>query len=147
MIYVASSWRNKFQPMVVAGLRTAGYEVYDYKTDGASFDWNDLGTYKQGDQWMPRMLEMSLCHGVAKRAFVHDMTALHRASACVLVLPAGRSAHLEAGWMAGKGQPVFIYAEERIEPELMYLMNGSGGNIHITMNELLEAMRAAGVTP
>lgn len=28
-IYVASSWRNTYQPGVVAALREAGHEVYD----------------------------------------------------------------------------------------------------------------------
>ena len=30
-IYVASSWRNKYQPEVVAALRKAGHEVYDFR--------------------------------------------------------------------------------------------------------------------
>lgn len=30
-IYVASSWRNPYQPEVVAALRKTGYEVYDFR--------------------------------------------------------------------------------------------------------------------
>lgn len=30
-IYVASSWRNQYQPEVVATLRAVGHEVYDFK--------------------------------------------------------------------------------------------------------------------
>ena len=30
-IYVASSWRNKYQPEVVAALRKAGHGVYDFR--------------------------------------------------------------------------------------------------------------------
>ena len=30
-IYVASSWRNAQQPAVVARLREAGHEVYDFR--------------------------------------------------------------------------------------------------------------------
>ena len=30
-IYVASSWRNPYQPEVVAALRKAGHEVYDFR--------------------------------------------------------------------------------------------------------------------
>ena len=30
-IYVASSWRNKYQPEVVTALRKAGHEVYDFR--------------------------------------------------------------------------------------------------------------------
>lgn len=38
----------------------------------------------------------------------------------MLVLPSGMSAHLEAGWCAGKGKPVAIYVPEFKEAELMY---------------------------
>ena len=30
-IYVASSWRNEYYPEVVAKLREAGHEVYDFR--------------------------------------------------------------------------------------------------------------------
>lgn len=30
-IYVASSWRNKYYPEIVAKLRMMGYEVYDFR--------------------------------------------------------------------------------------------------------------------
>jgi len=32
-IYVASSWRNEYYPEVVAKLREAGHEVYDFHND------------------------------------------------------------------------------------------------------------------
>ena len=38
----------------------------------------------------------------------------------MLVLPCGRSAHTEAGWMAGAGKHVIAYIPEMVEPELMY---------------------------
>ena len=31
-IYVASSWRNTFYPEVVARLREAGHDVYDFRS-------------------------------------------------------------------------------------------------------------------
>ena len=42
------------------------------------------------------------------------------ADTCVLVLPCGRSAHTEAGWMAGAGKRVIAFIPEMVEPELMY---------------------------
>ena len=42
------------------------------------------------------------------------------ADACVLLLPCGASAHLEAGWFSGAGKPVAVVAPEIREPELMY---------------------------
>ena len=32
-IYVASSWRNEYYPEVVAKLREAGHDVYDFHND------------------------------------------------------------------------------------------------------------------
>ena len=49
--------------------------------------------------------------------------AMQWADTFVLVLPCGRSAHLEAGWAIGAGKPTAILLnEERFEPELMYRM-------------------------
>lgn len=45
---------------------------------------------------------------------------LKQADTCVLVLPCGRSAHTEAGWMAGAGKRVIVYIPEMVKPELMY---------------------------
>ncbi|MDT9694044.1 hypothetical protein Q5762_38105, partial [Streptomyces sp. P9(2023)] len=40
----------------------------------------------------------------------------------VMLLPSGRSAHLEAGWFAGKGKRVIIVTRDGEEPELMALL-------------------------
>ena len=47
--------------------------------------------------------------------------------ACLLLLPSGRSAHLEAGWSLGAGKAVAVLCHycldpDEFEPELMYLM-------------------------
>jgi hypothetical protein len=52
------------------------------------------------------------------------MNALAAAEATVLVLPCGRSAHLELGYAVGKGQRTFVLCDSTLdEVELMYLMN------------------------
>jgi len=38
-IYVASSWRNKYQPGVVLTLRSLGHQVYDFRGKGSG--WGD----------------------------------------------------------------------------------------------------------
>lgn len=59
-------------------------------------------------------------HPLAERQFEADLEALKAADTCVLVLPCGRSAHTEAGWIAGAGKRVIAYMPEMVEPELMY---------------------------
>jgi nucleoside 2-deoxyribosyltransferase len=61
------------------------------------------------------------------------------ADCCVLVLPCGRSAHIEAGYMAGRGKPVWVLAVEPCEPELMYKLCKPGGLV-TSVVELLGAM-------
>ena len=59
------------------------------------------------------------------------------ADACVLVLPCGRSAHTEAGWMAGRGKKVVVYIPKMEEPELMYkLFDKVAG----TLDEVIKAL-------
>ena len=52
--------------------------------------------------------------------FQTDLDALHWADTCLLVLPCGRSAHTEAGWMKGMGKKTIVYIPQMQEPELMY---------------------------
>lgn len=61
-----------------------------------------------------------LHHPKAEKQFAADLEALKWADTCVLVLPCGRSAHTEAGWMAGARKRVIAYIPEMVEPELMY---------------------------
>ena len=64
-----------------------------------------------GPTWMktPRIGRLSSMlrdwtHPLAERQFAADLVALQQADICVLVIPCGRSAHTEVGWMAGKGK-------------------------------------------
>jgi nucleoside 2-deoxyribosyltransferase len=44
----------------------------------------------------------------ANHVFRYDRSHLDRASAGILLLPAGKSGHLEAGYLIGQGKPVWI---------------------------------------
>lgn len=124
MIYVASSWRNEFQPEVVQILRTAcGLEVYDFHNpepgdDG--FHWSEVdGGWRS---WDAVAFRRALEHPIAERGFGKDKAALDAATAGLLVLPCGRSAHLEIGYLAARGVPTAVWfptAETQVEPELM----------------------------
>lgn len=124
-IYVASSWRNEHQQYIVNVLREAGHEVYDFKHPApgdAGFHWSEVDPNWQ--DWTIHQYRTALTHDYAKFGFNRDFDAMKAADACVLVLPCGRSAHLEAGWMKGAGKKVLAYipCNYRMEPELMYKM-------------------------
>lgn len=121
-IYVASSWRNTYQPTVVEELRKAGHEVYDFKNPEprTGFQWSDIDP--EWKDWTFGQYKAALEHETARAGFASDFNAMQKADVCVLVLPCNRSAHLEAGWMKGAGKRTFIYMPEMQEPELMYRM-------------------------
>lgn len=183
-VYVASSWRNPRQPEVIAALRAAGVDCYDFRNpEGRTgFSWSEvkpesapasiavcqhcgqdvarasfaalghwepdydpdhdpvcwrhvktgysacatLSQYaipKKGSDWEPvdeylRMLE----HPRAIQGFQSDFLAMQRADTFVMLLPCGKSAHLELGWATGAGKRTAILLEDPVEPELMYRM-------------------------
>ena len=120
-VYVASSWKNDYYTMVVEALLEAGFDVYDFRNPphgGQGFHWTDID--EDASNWTFKQYKDGLMHPKAYRQFRADRDALYGADACVLVLPCGRSAHTEAGWMAGKGKRVVAYIPKLEEPELMY---------------------------
>lgn len=140
-VYVASSWRNPIHIAVCAALRSAGIEHYDFKNPpgGTGFSWREVKTevpsvdtilgpthtaikpkgsdWEQVDEYL-RMIE----HERAIEGFTADFAAMQRADCFVMVLPCGKSAHLELGWAVGAGKRTAILLEDPVEPELMYRM-------------------------
>lgn len=124
-IYVASSWRNPYQPGVVSVLRGDGHEVYNFREAEVNghkngFKWSEIGADWQ--DWTPAMYVAQLSHPHAEIGFANDMGALRACDACVYVMPCGVSASLEAGWASGAGKRVFVYVPELREPDLMVKM-------------------------
>ena len=128
-IYVASSWRNDFQPGVVAVLQSMGHEVYDFRNPpngSGGFAWSDID--KNWEQWTTEQYKKALRSPIAAKGFYSDFNGMKWAECCVLVLPCGRSAHSEAGWMKGAGKHVIVFSPTKQEPELMYkLYDGIAG--------------------
>lgn len=139
-LYVASSWRNEAQPQVVAHLREAGHEVYDFRSPpgGAGFGWSEIDP--AWSRWSPEQYLSALEHPRATANFTSDYDAMKWADGCVLVLPCGSSAHMEAGWAVGADKPVWVLmgAGPR-EPELMLKMVTA---FCATSNDLTETLSA-----
>lgn len=120
-IYVASSWRNAVQNTVVTALRNEGFDVYDFKNPKPGdhgFSWSEIDPGWKN--WTNEQYISALNHPIAEAGFKSDFDAMKWADICVLVMPCVRSAHTEAGWMAGAGKPTFVLLENEAEPELMY---------------------------
>lgn len=139
-IYLASSWRNPFQPGLVTRLREAGHEVYDFRNPPhgrGGFAWSKIDPNWQ--QWTAAEYRAALDSPAAEDGYRADKDGMEWADVCVLLLPCGRSAHLEAGFMAGQGKAVFVLTHDGEEPELMAkLLTG----ICVHELELLEELYA-----
>lgn len=140
-VYVASSWRNPRQQEIVRSLRQAGHEVYDFRNppNGTGFSWKQISARPPSDWSTQFYRDDVLTHPRAIEAFRSDMGALEEADAVVLVLPCGRSAHLEAGWAAGANKTTLVLLADKIdEPELMPLMCSA---VCIDIDEVIEHLR------
>lgn len=104
-IYLIGSLRNENVPKIAANLRLEGHEVFD--------DWFAAGP-EADDYW--QKYELNKGHNykealngyAAKHVFSFDKHHLDRNEAAVLLLPAGKSGHLELGYFIGKGKPGYI---------------------------------------
>lgn len=134
-IYLASSWRNKRYEEVRKQLVTEGYEVYDFKDPVSAFTWEQLD--KDYKNWNPKTFIKALCQMIPHKAFTdYDMKALKECDVCILLLPCGRSAHLELGYAAGAGKRTIVFFDKELEePELMYLM---ADHHHTSIKQVLE---------
>lgn len=137
-IYVASSWRNPHQPAIVDLLRDNGHEVYDFRNPphNTGFAWHQIGLSLPCSAVDYR--NALLTHPRAAQGFMSDFNAMRWADTCLLVLPCGRSAHLELGWMAGAGKRTIILTQDDEEPELMALL---ADTICINTDEVLSELR------
>lgn len=127
-IYLASSWKNEYHQALVDTLRSHGHKVYDFKHHDRNAEMNTVGFHwssvdKNYKEWTHEDIRKGLQSRNATVGFLRDFHAMQDADTCVLLLPCGRSAHVEAGWFAGQGKRVIVFdLEEKPTPELMYLM-------------------------
>ena len=134
-IYVAGSMRNPRVPQVAKLLREQGFEVFD--------DWYSPGE-QSDDKWQEyekdrgRTYAEALDGHHAKHVFELDHRHLKRCDVFVLVMPAGKSAHIELGWFC-KDKPAFVLFDK--EPErydIMYrFVYETGGAVVFSDQELL----------
>lgn len=133
-IYLASSWRNECQPSAVSALRGRGFQVYDFRNPAegvAGFSWSEVDPGWR--EWGSLEFIRGLDHPAARRGFYRDYDAMVWADVCLLLLPCGRPAHIEAGWFAGHDDKRLVIAHmDGEESELMYgladyVCDGFGG--------------------
>ncbi len=115
-IYIASSWKNVRNVKLLASyLRSYGHEVFDFtdmenRPDGLDkfvFGAKEWAEYSGKDPEQIHWIDF-LTWEPTQRAFKSDKAGIDWAEILVLLLPSGRSSHLEAGYAVGCGKSLFI---------------------------------------
>lgn len=136
MIYLIGSLRNPHIPLLAGKLRSFGFDVFD--------DWYSPGA-NTDEEWQRyeaqrgRTFKEALAGAHAQEVFAFDKYHLDRAAAAVLVLPAGKSGHLELGYVIGRGKPGYIFLPG--EPERYDIMYAFATEVCTTFPALVEALR------
>jgi len=136
-IYVATSWKNWRHKQIVKALIDKGYHVYDFKANGG-FHWSHVDPLYKTTEYSAKEFNNILNHPLAVRGYNRDMDALNESDICVLVLPCGRSSHLELGYAIGARKYSIIYFPPGEPPDLMY---GMVDKIVGTLPELIKAVK------
>jgi nucleoside 2-deoxyribosyltransferase len=106
-IYLASSWKNVMLVRDFAEcLRERGYEVDDFTDDSNgrfSFSFNKLPEIEKHNAISV------LKFPEVQQAFTEDKKWIDWSDCVLMILPCGKSAHLEAGYAKGQGKKLIIY--------------------------------------
>ena len=121
-IYIASSWKNEHSVMSLAKyLRlNKGFEVdcfADKSTGRFVFHYSELP-----EDINQLNIKTFLLYPQSKKAFKEDKKWLDWCDCCLVLLPAGKSTHLEAGYAKGSGKKLIIYCPNYVmgEFDVMY---------------------------
>lgn len=138
MIYIIGSLRNPRVLEVGNSLRAAGLEAWDdWFAGGEQADdaWRD---YEQG---RGRSYAEALYAPAAQNIFQFDKRHIDRASSAVMVAPAGRSGHLELGYVLGSGKPGYILLDT--EPERWDVMYQFATGVFTSLEDLIAELQAS----
>ncbi len=134
-VYLIGSLRNReYIQKVAEHLRVANYEVFD--------DWLAPGPetddkWKEYEETRGRTYEQALSGFAAGHVFDFDHHHIHRADIGILVMPAGRSGHLELGYMIGLGKRGYVLMDKPDRWDVMYQF---AERVFFSLNDLVEGL-------
>lgn len=134
-LYIVGSLRNPKVPITAKRYREAGWDVFE--------DWFAAGETAD-DSWQAyekdrgRDFKSALKGYAAQHVYRYDKSHLDRCAMGLLVLPAGKSGHLELGYLIGCGKPGFILLDG--EPERFDVMYNFAAAVYTNIDEALLGM-------
>ena len=139
-IYLIGSLRNPLIPEIADKIEDeTGWEVFD--------DWFAAGpiaddSWQQYETYRGTSYSDALSGYAAQHVYNFDLHHLIRADMGVLVLPAGKSSHLELGWILGKGKPGYVLFDK--EPERWDVMYNFCTNVFFSLDGLIWELKNVG---
>ena len=137
--YLIGSLRNPAIPTIAKRLRDVGVDVFD--------DWYAAGP-EADDIWRKYELERGRSYTQAleegwhaTHVWEYDKHHLDRCDSGILVLPCGRSGHLELGYLAGQGKPTYILLDNPDRWDIMYLF---ASKVYTSLDDLVKEFVVSG---
>ena len=134
-LYLIGALRNPVIPEITNYLTKLGYDVFS--------DW--WAASEDADDWLRDYYKsrgynykQTLQSYAAQHIFTFDKKHLDRADLAVMVMPAGKSGHLELGYIIGQGKPGYILFDK--EPERVDIMHNFATDIFFTIDDLGKAL-------
>lgn len=132
-VYLIGSLRNPNVSVVADKIRELGFDVFD--------DWMAAGP-EADDYWKKYEIarghnyEEALRGHAAKHVFSYDKGHLDASDLGVLLLPAGKSGHLELGYLIGQGKRGYIvlHEEAKLPVDWVWLTGIYEGEGSLTRN-------------
>ncbi|MCK9273107.1 hypothetical protein M0P65_06180 [Candidatus Gracilibacteria bacterium] len=130
-IYLIGSLKNEKVPIIGNELRKIGFDVFD--------DWFSPGPdaddfWRKYEKTKGISYKDALKGYAAKHIFEFDKSHLDRCDIAILIMPAGKSCHLELGYMIGKGNPCYVLFDK--EPERWDIMYRFANDVFFNIDDL-----------
>lgn len=136
-IYLIGSLRNPEVPLIGDKLRAVGFDVFD--------DWFAAGpiaddSWQEYEKGRGTTYKEALNGYAAKHVFDFDFHHLARADIGILILPAGKSGHLEIGYLAGQKKPTYVLFNE--EPQRWDVMYQFMNDVFFNVDEMINVLKS-----
>lgn len=135
-IYIIGALRNPKVVEFANELEKLGLEAFaDWISPGPDAD-DYLRDYSRA---RGRNYKQTLQSYAAKHIFEFDLHHINRCDAAIMLMPCGKSGHLELGYVIGRGKPGYILFDA--EPERVDVMYQFATGIFFDKKELLDKLR------
>ena len=130
-IYLIGALKNWKIITLAKELRKLGFEVFD--------DWIAPGPeadnfWRKFEKLRGSTYKQALNNYAAKHIYEFDKFHIDRSDIGILYLPAGKSGHLELGYMIGKGKKCFVLFDK--EPKKWDVMYQFADNVFFKLEDL-----------